>query len=194
MQLPAPPPLFQQKNIMNRKTLLIGGTVFGIAALLAIKSCKTIPKNAVTVKPFDINRYMGKWYEVARLDFKYERGLNNTTATYSLNDDGTVKVVNRGYNAKENKNAEAVGKAKFAGSKDEAKLKVSFFGPFYSGYNVIALDPEYKYALVAGESLKYLWILSRETTIPEKIRQEYLKKAKEIGYDTSGLIWVEHNR
>lgn len=179
---------------MKRKDLLIGGAFLGLATLLALKSCKTIPEGAVAVKPFDVEKYMGKWYEIARLDFKYERDLNNTTATYSLNHDGSVKVVNRGYNVKTKKESEATGKAKFAGSKEEGKLKVSFFGPFYSGYNIIALDPGYQYALVAGESLKYLWLLSRETTIPENIKEEYLKKAEQLGYNTGELIWVEHNR
>lgn len=176
----------------KQKVLWIGGALLGLATLLSLKSCRTIPEGAVAVKPFDIDRYMGRWYEVARLDFKYERNLNNTTATYSLNDDGTVKVINRGFNVKTKERKEATGKAKFAGGPDEAKLKVSFFGPFYSGYNVIALDPGYRYALVAGESLKYLWLLSRETTMPAAVKEEYLKKAREVGYKTDELVWVEH--
>lgn len=156
-------------------------------------SCATIPKGAVAVRPFDKEKYLGKWYEIARLDFKFERNLNNTTAEYSVNDDGTIKVVNRGYNYKKDKWSEATGKAKFVEDDDIAKLKVSFFGPFYSGYNVIALDPEYKYALVAGKNLKYLWILSRETSIPEGIKKEYLKLADDLGYETSELLWVEHD-
>lgn len=177
----------------NTKVVLTGGTFIALTALLALNACKTIPKGAVAVKPFDIKKYSGKWYEIARLDFKYERDLNNTTATYMLNDDGSVKVINRGFNVKTKEQKEAVGKAKFVDSPDEGKLKVSFFGPFFSGYNVIALDAEYKYALVAGESLKYLWLLSRDTTMPESIKQDYLKKAREIGYNTNELIWVEHN-
>ena len=82
---------------------------------------------------------------------------------------------------------------KFAGDSNEGKLKVSFFGPFYSGYNIIALDSDYKYALVAGKSLKYLWLLSREKTMPQDVKEEYLKKAKDLGYNTSELIWVKHN-
>jgi hypothetical protein len=89
---------------------------------------------------------------------------------------------------------QAIGKAKFTGEENIAQLKVSFFGPFYSGYNVVALDPEYKYALVAGESLDYLWILSRETTIPDDVKESYLKIAQSIGYDTSDLVWVSHDR
>lgn len=164
-----------------------------IAALLALQSCKTIPKNATAVKPFNKAKYLGKWYEIARLDFRFEKNLNNTTAEYSLNPDGTIKVINRGFNTKKNKWTEAGGKAKFVKSDTEAKLKVSFFGPFYSGYNVIAIDDDYKYALVAGKNLDYLWILSRETTIPQQIKNEYLALAQQIGYNTSDLIWVQHN-
>ena len=119
--------------------------------------------------------------------------MSNTTAEYSLNDNGTIKVVNRGYNTVKGKWVQAIGKAKFVGKENIAKLKVSFFGPFYSGYNVIAIDNEYRYALIAGESLKYLWILSREENIPEEIKDNYLKIAEEIGYNTSDLIWVKHD-
>ena len=157
-------------------------------------SCSTIPKGAVAVKPFDKEKYLGKWYEIARLDFKFERDLNNTTAEYSLNSNGTIRVENRGYNIKKGKWEQAIGKAKFVREDDIAMLKVSFFGPFYAGYNVIAIDPDYKYALVAGKNLKYLWILSRDTTIPDDIKTKYLRIASEIGYNTSNLIWVEHNK
>ncbi len=157
-------------------------------------SCDTIPDGAVAVKPFDKERYLGKWYEIARLDFKYERDLNNTTAEYSLNDDGTIRVDNKGYNTKKGEWDQAIGKAKFVGEENIAMLKVSFFGPFYSGYNVIAIDDEYRYALIAGESLKYLWILSRETSIPVEIKDKYLKIAEEIGYNTADLLWIKHDK
>ncbi|MDD4777493.1 MAG: lipocalin family protein [Fermentimonas sp.] len=161
---------------------------------MAAYSCASIPKGAVAVKPFNKERYLGKWYEIARKDFRFERNLNNTTAEYTLNDNGTIKVVNQGYNTKKGEWQKAFAKAKFAGDENTAMLKVSFFGPFYSGYNVIALDDEYRYALVAGKNLKYLWILSRETTIPEGIKEKYLKIAEDIGFDTSDLIWVEHDK
>ncbi|MDX1363132.1 lipocalin family protein [Arenibacter latericius] len=174
-------------------TKLIYIPLIGIM-MMGLFSCATIPKGAVAVKPFDKERYLGQWYEIARLDFKYERNLNNTTATYTLNDDGTIKVDNQGYNTKKKEWTQAIGKAKFIGEDTIAKLKVSFFGPFYSGYNVIALDKEYKYALVAGKSLKYLWILSRKTELPEDVKNNYLKIAEGIGYNTSDLLWVEHNK
>ena len=162
--------------------------------MIGFGSCTTIPKGAVAVKPFDIEKYLGKWYEIARMDFRFERDLNNVTANYSRNDNGTIKVDNRGYNYVEKEWKQAIGKAKPAGQPDEARLKVSFFGPFYSAYNVIALDSEYKYALIAGENLKYLWILSRETTVPESIKNSYLKIAQDLGFDIAALIWVEHDK
>ncbi len=162
--------------------------------LTGLFSCATIPNGAVAVKSFDKERYLGKWFEIARKDFKYERNLSNTTAYYSLNDNGTIKVDNQGYNTIKGEWTQAIGKAKFVGEENIAKLKVSFFGPFYSGYNVIAIDDEYRYALIIGKSLKYLWILSREIDIPEEIKDKYLKMAEEIGYNTADLIWVKHDK
>ncbi len=176
-----------KRNHLILNLILIAGSMF------LINACSTLPKGAVIVKKFEVNRYLGKWYEIARLDFRYERNMNNTTAQYALNEDGTIQVINRGYDTVKNKWEEATGKAKFAGEPTEARLKVSFFGPFYAPYNVIALDPEYRYALVAGKNLKYLWILSREKSIPDEIMKNYISIAEGIGYQTSKLIWVEHN-
>lgn len=161
--------------------------------LFSFYACSTIPKGAEAVKPFEKEKYLGTWYEMARMDFYFEKNLNNTTANYSLNSNGTIKVDNQGYNTKKEKWSQAIGKAKFVEDENTAKLKVSFFGPFYAGYNVIAIDADYKYALVAGSSLKYLWILSREKSIPEAIKKDYLQKAEEIGYTTSNLLWIEHD-
>ncbi len=160
---------------------------------LSFFSCATIPKGASAIHPFDKSKYLGKWYEIARFDFRFEKDLNNTTAEYSLNENGTIRVENRGFNPKKNTWKKAIGKAKFVGPDSMAMLKVSFFGPFYAGYNVIGLDPEYKCALIAGGSLEYLWILSRETTIPDSIKTEFLKKAEAIGYDISKFLWIEQN-
>ena len=177
---------------MKNKIILINAIAIGFAILLSACTVKT-PDGVVPVKPFEVKRYTGKWYEIARLDFKYEKGLNNVTANYSLNDNGSIKVVNRGYDVKKGEWKEAKGKAKFVDAKDEGRLKVSFFGPFYSGYNVIAIDDAYRYALVAGESLEYLWLLSRDTTMPENVKQDFLDKAKAIGYNTGDLVWVKHD-
>lgn len=173
--------------------LVIGALItIGVATLLS--SCASIPKNANPVKDFNIDKYLGSWYEIARFDFRFEKDMNNVMAQYSLTDKNNVNVLNSGYNYKKEEWVSANGIAKFRGNENTAALKVSFFGPFYSGYNVIALDDDYKYALVAGKSLKYLWILSREKSIPEEIKTEYLKIAQDVGYDTSKLIWVEHNQ
>lgn len=176
------------------KKRYVAGTLALVGVGLLLNSCasKTIPEKAVAVQNFDKEKYLGKWYEIARLDFKFEKGLNNTTAEYSLKDNGMIKVVNRGYNLKKEKWQESTGKAKFVGDENVAMLKVSFFGPFYSGYNVLAIDKDYKYALVSGDSLKYLWILSREKSIPLEITAEYLQIAKEVGYQTDDLVWVQH--
>jgi len=173
---------------------LIKNLCIGIIGLFAFNACTNIPKGASAVKPFQKEKYLGKWYEIARLDFRYEKDLNNTTANYSVNSDGSIKVDNRGYNYKTKEWKQSIGKAKFTGDENVGMLKVSFFGPFYSGYNVIAVDSAYKYALVAGKNLSYLWILSRETSIPDDIKESYLKIAESIGYKTSELIWVEHNK
>lgn len=165
-----------------------------LSLALPIMSCSSIPKGVKAVTNFEKDKYLGKWYEIARFDFRFERNMNNTTANYSVNEDGTIKVLNRGYNYKKQEWKEAIGKAKFVGNSDIAMLKVSFFGPFYGGYNVIALDKDYQYALISGQSLKYLWILSRQVTIPENIKKEYLKIASDLGFNIENLIWVDHNK
>lgn len=167
--------------------------VGGATALWAHQTRKRIPDNAEAVRSFDIQKYLGKWYEIARFDYRFERDMNNVTAEYSQAEDGKIHVVNRGFNTKTKEWKQAEGKAKFAGDTDEARLKVSFFGPFYSGYNVVEIDPQYRYALVAGENLDYLWILSREQTIPDAVKDDYLRQAEAIGYDTGKLIWVTHD-
>ncbi|OXB04654.1 lipocalin family protein [Flavobacterium pectinovorum] len=177
------------------KNRYITPVLLGAGIALLLYSCKSkIPEKAVAVTNFDKATYLGKWYEIARLDYKWEKDLNNVTAEYSLNEDGTIKVDNKGYNVKKDKWEESIGKAKFVKKDNVGMLKVSFFGPFYSGYNVVAIDPDYKYALVAGESLKYMWVLSRETSIPKNIKLDYLRKAQEIGYDTSELVWVKQGQ
>lgn len=161
--------------------------------IYVMHGCASIPEKAKPVSDFELDRYLGTWYEIARFDFQFEKDLTNVTATYSLNEKGDVKVLNKGFNPLKKEWTSAEGIARFRNDKRTAALEVSFFGPFYSGYNVIALDENYRYALVAGKSLDYLWILSREPRIPDEVKQKYLEIAGDIGYDTSGLIWVQHN-
>ncbi|MFA6341654.1 MAG: lipocalin family protein [Fibrobacteraceae bacterium] len=155
--------------------------------------CSATNNNVSVVTDFNKDKYLGKWYEIARLDFRFEKDLNNTTAEYLLVQD-KIKVINRGFNYKTLKWKEAVGKAKFKDNPTKGALLVSFFGPFYGEYNIIALDSDYQYALIAGNSTKYLWILSRTRELPESIKSEYLNIAKTFGYDINKLIWVEHNK
>ena len=177
---------------MNKK-LIIPLAVL-LVGVLVVQSCVNIPKKATVIKDFDANRYLGTWYEIARLDHRFEKNMNNVIAQYKLNDKGNVIVRNSGFDTLKNEWKAADGLAKFRGERTEAALKVSFFGPFYSGYNVIALDSAYKYALIAGKNLDYLWILSREKNIPDSIKLSYLEKAKAIGYDTSKLLWVNQDQ
>ena len=165
-----------------------------IGIIILFNSCASIPQKAKPVENFEVNRYLGTWYEVARFDFRFEKDLDNTSANYTLDKKGNVIVMNSGYNFVKKKWSKADGLAKFRGDKNIAALKVSFFGPFYSGYNVIALDENYQYALIAGKSLDYIWILSRTKELPDEIKTEYLKIAEDIGYDTSRLIWIKHDK
>lgn len=152
-----------------------------------------MPESVTPVKDFKIERYLGKWYEIARLDHSFERGLEQITAEYTLRGDGGISVVNRGFSAKENKWDEAEGKAYFVGDTNEAYLKVSFFGPFYGSYVVFELDKEnYEYAFISGPDLSYLWLLSRKPTLPQEIVDRFIKKSKELGFNTNELIFVEH--
>lgn len=174
--------------------VFIPALVVAIAILgFCVVGCTSIPKGVKPVTPFSEQKYLGKWYEIARMDYSFERHLNNVTAEYSLKPNGMIKVDNKGYDYRKNKWKQSIGKAKFAGDNNTGALKVSFFGPFYAGYYVIALDDQYKYAMVAGDKLKYLWILSREKTIPENIKTQYLALAKKIGFNTEALIWVKQD-
>ena len=166
----------------------------GILSLFIFNSCSVgIRDGASAVKNFEAKKYLGKWYEIARFDFRFEKNLNNVTAEYSMKENGHIKVDNKGYDYVKNEWKQSVGEARFVDDEKIAELKVSFFKPIWAGYNVIDLDENYKYALVAGNSLDYLWILSREKTIPENIKQRFLEKAKNLGYNTSNLIWVKHD-
>jgi len=167
--------------------------IAGLLVTLNLFACVSIPKGAVAVKPFDKEKYLGTWHEIARFDFTFERGLSHVTANYSIQAPGLIKVDNKGFQDAKSKWKESIGRAKFVEAEDVGRLKVSFFGPFYAGYNIIAIDDQYRYALIAGDNLSYLWILSREKTIPEAVKADYLAKAKALGYDTDKLIWTKQD-
>lgn len=169
---------------------LVAGTV----ALLSVACSTTPPKGVTPVEGFNADLYLGDWYEIARLDHSFERGLDHVTASYSKRDDGGLKVINRGYNVEKQRWQQSEGKAYFTGPQSRAALKVSFFGPFYGGYNVIALDNDYQYSLVSGPNRDYLWILSRTPQISDQVKASLLAKARENGFDVSKLIWVNQGK
>lgn len=168
------------------------GLGLSAAALFLLNSCAIgVPKGAEAVSNFKSDKYLGKWYEIARFDYRFEKNLNQVTATYSKKENGNIKVENRGYNYKKEKWSESEGEAKFVKDPDIAELKVSFFKPIWAFYNVIDIDEDYKYALVVGNSKDYMWILSREKTIPENYKNRFLAKAKSLGFEVGNLVWVE---
>lgn len=164
-----------------------------ILVLLAV-SCVGIPDGVKPVDQFQMERYLGKWYEIARLNHSFEEGLSRVSADYSLREDGGVRVLNRGFSAKENRWKEAEGKAYFVKDTNRGFLKVSFFGPFYGSYVVFDLDHEkYSYALVCGPDKSYLWLLARSPRMDEEIQKRLIAKAAAAGFDTAGLIYVQHD-
>lgn len=163
-------------------------------ALLVVAGCglKGPPEGIQPVTGFDLAGSLGTWHEIARLDHSFERGLEQVRAEYSLKEDGSVRVVNTGYETAKKKWKTAEGRARFAGAADVGSLEVSFFGPFYAGYHVFALDPE-RYALVTSGSRDYLWVLAREKSLPMDLKSKLLTVAKGEGFDTNALVWVHQN-
>ncbi|SMY32327.1 lipocalin family protein [Photobacterium andalusiense] len=149
------------------------------------------PNNVEPIIHFDVNRYLGQWYEIARLDHSFERGLDQVTATYSLNPDKSIKVINRGFNITDQQWQQAQGKAKFVEQPNIGHLKVSFFGPFYGSYIIFALEKDYSAALVSSYNYDYLWILARDKTLSPKVLNKYLTLAQQVGFDTKKLIYPQ---
>jgi apolipoprotein D and lipocalin family protein len=161
-----------------------------VTALLG--GCASAPEGLQAITQFQADRYLGTWYEIARLDHSFERGLSKVTAEYSKRDDGSITVVNRGYDAQRDKWREARGVARFVGPSDVASLKVTFFWPFSGGYHVIALDREgYGYAMVTSSSRSFLWILARQKHLDAAVLKDLLDKARNWGFHTEDLIFVE---
>ncbi len=170
-----------------------------LLALFLLSSCMGVPENVEIVDGVNAEQYLGTWYEIARLDHSFERGLDNVTAQYAQNADGSIKVINRGYHREDKKWNEAIGKAYFIEKPNAdktylGKLKVSFFGPFYGAYNIIALDKVYyNYVMICGPNKDYLWILSRTPELSYPIKQELVSQAKALGFATDKLIYVNQN-
>ncbi|TAA47383.1 lipocalin family protein [Corallincola spongiicola] len=162
-----------------------------LGAVLLLSGCLGIPEGVVPVQGVDTDRYLGKWYEIARLDHSFERGMSQVSAEYSLRDDGGIRVINRGFKAADDEWREAEGRAYFVAQPDEGYLKVSFFGPFYGSYVIFELDKaDYQYAFVAGNSREYLWLLARTPEISDELKAEFVHQATELGFATDELIWV----
>lgn len=161
------------------------------AVAFTLCGCLGVPEAVTPVKEFEIDKYLGKWYEIARLDHSFERGLECVTAEYSLREEGVVRVVNRGFSVEKDQWREAQGKAFFVNESNEGYLKVSFFGPFYGAYVVFELDREnYQYAFVAGPNKSYLWLLSRTQTVESDLLTNFIGKAKKLGFETDKLIYL----
>lgn len=158
-----------------------------------LNGCLGMPQNVEPVTNFELDRYLGKWYEIARLDHSFERGLTRVSAEYSLRDDGGVKVINRGFSDETQQWQEAEGRAYFVNSSNEGYLKVSFFGPFYGSYVVFELEQtDYSYAFVSGPNNDYLWLLSRTPAVSAEVLRAFEAQAESKGFEVENLIYVTH--
>ncbi|WP_458735011.1 lipocalin family protein [Zobellella taiwanensis] len=164
-----------------------------LLALALLSGCVSVPEGVRPVEGFELNRYLGTWYEIARLDHRFERGLSRVSAEYRLRDDGGVQVINRGYARDEGRWQQAEGRAYFVERPDLGYLKVSFFGPFYGAYVVFELDEDYRYALVSGPDKSYFWLLARTPHLDPAVRRALVQKAAAAGFDTERLIYVEQD-
>ena len=158
---------------------------------LILQGCTGTPAGVTPVTPFELNRYLGEWHEIARLDHRFERGLTEVTANYSLRDDGGVTVINRGFSAEDGDWQQAEGKAYFVGNTNTGALKVSFFGPFYGGYNIAKLSDDYSVALVVGPSTDYAWLLARSKTPAKALCDDYMAFASSLGIGAGQWIWLQ---
>ena len=158
---------------------------------LLLASCLGRPEGVSPVEQLDSQRYLGTWYEVARLDHSFERGLSNVTADYSMREDGGLRVINRGYSVEEGEWQQAEGRAYPIDDNQPGHLKVSFFGPFFGSYIVFELDSDYQHAFVAGNTTGYLWLLARTPTISDELKEHFLQRAETLGFEVDDLIFVD---
>jgi len=167
---------------------------FLVLLMTILPGCLGMPESVTPVENFELNRYLGKWYEIARLDHSFERGLGHITAEYSLREEGGVSVVNKGYSLEEGEWKVAEGKAYFVDAQDVGYLKVSFFGPFYGSYVIFEIDREgYEYAFVSGPNTSYLWLLSRTPQAPPVVLERFMQVSENLGFNTRQLIFVNHD-
>lgn len=164
-----------------------------LVVCLLISSCLSVPNSVAPIQNFELDRYLGRWYEVARLDHSFERGLEAVTANYSLREDGGIRVINSGRDINSGELQQAEGRAYFVDKSNIGHLKVSFFGPFYGSYVIFELDQiDYQYAFVAGNSTDYLWLLARTPAVSEAVLSNFKQKASKYGFNTDDLILVQH--
>ena len=177
-------------RVIDTSTRIMVRSVWTLVAVAMLSGCLGVPVSVEPVEEFDLNRYLGKWYEIARLDHSFEEGLDNVTAVYSLRDDGGVNVVNRGFLSKDKVYKEAQGRAYFVNDSDEGYLKVSFFRPFYASYVIFELDQDgYQYAFVSGPDTSFLWLLSRTPTVEQALLDHFIETSASLGFDTEELIF-----
>ncbi|WP_136066683.1 lipocalin family protein [Modicisalibacter radicis] len=164
-----------------------------LAPFSLLAGCTGIPEGTQPVTDFELEPYLGQWYEIARLPHRFEEGLSCITATYERHPEGGVRVINRGYDIEEASWDVAEGQAQFIDEPTVGRLKVSFFGPFYGGYNILELDDDYSHALVAGPDRDYLWILARRPQLEEATYHALIERARELDFPVDALIKVEQD-
>lgn len=183
----------------TKRNLAIGGGLLFLAGavvgsiLVMRKFLRTIPKGVDAIEPFELRKFLGKWYVIGRTDSRFERKLKNISIEFSLNEDGSITVIRKGYDIEDGKLKERKGTAVFADKPNVGKLKVSFAGPLYTGCNILETDPEYNTALLSGEELNQLWLISRKPDMLDEIAERYLTIAESYGYNVFGLVWVEQD-
>ena len=165
-----------------------------ISVVILMAGCTGVPEGIDPVSDLNVERYQGTWYEIARLDHSFEEGLSNVTAEYTVQDDGSIRVINRGYSEEDGQWEEAEGRAVFVDDESDGHLKVSFFGPFYASYVVFELDEDYRYVYITGYDRDYLWFLSRSPTVDDDALAEFKQVAEEKGFDLDELIVVDQSR
>jgi apolipoprotein D and lipocalin family protein len=168
--------------------------IFIMLLSLLFTGCSGIPSGVRAIDKFEVEKYLGTWYEIARLDHSFERGLTNVSATYSLRDDGGIDVLNKGFDQKNDKWKQVKGKAYFVKDKTIGRLKVTFFWPFYGGYNIMTLDKEnYSYSMVCGPTRSYFWILARQKSLNKQVIDNLIETANKLNFKTDKMIFVKQD-
>ena len=180
---------FIHRGVLVAKLLGCGCAVLVLTSLLFLGGCLGIPEGVQPVHGFAVAGYLGTWYEIARLDHPFERGLSRVSANYTLREDGSVRVINRGYLAEKGIWKDVEGRARFVSSRETGYLKLSFFRPFYKSYVIFELGPDYKYAFVSGSDKERLWLIARTPVVSRELKDRFIARAKELEFATDNLIF-----